>query len=91
MFEVEYLWNGWVKKNGVNANLVYYHSPNFNYPIDFAFSPRLNRDRQSILVSTSSAITEVALQTNSFEICCRLLALYFQKKFFFLLITQVIL
>ena len=20
MFEVEYLWNGWVKKNGVNAN-----------------------------------------------------------------------
>ena len=22
VFEVEYLWNGWVKKDGVNANLV---------------------------------------------------------------------
>ena len=22
VFEVEYLWNGWVKKNGVNVNFV---------------------------------------------------------------------
>ena len=22
VFEVEYLWNGWIKMNGVNANLV---------------------------------------------------------------------
>ena len=42
MFEVEYLWNGWVKKDGVNANLVQYDLPNFKYPIGFVFSPRLN-------------------------------------------------
>ena len=22
MFEVEYLWNGWVKKDGINPNLI---------------------------------------------------------------------
>ena len=41
VFKVEYLWNDWVKKDGVNANLVKYGSPKFKYPIDFAFSPRL--------------------------------------------------
>ena len=43
MFEVEYLWNGWVKKDGVNANyaigLILY------IPIDFAFSTRLSSFR----------------------------------------------
>ena len=42
MFEVEYLWTGWVKKDGVNANLVLCDWPNFRYPIDFAFSPHLS-------------------------------------------------
>ena len=32
VFEVEYLWNGWVKKDGVNVNLVDHDSPNFKYP-----------------------------------------------------------
>ena len=41
VFEVEYLWNGWVKKDGVNANPVLCDLPNFKYSIDFAFSPRL--------------------------------------------------
>ena len=31
MFEVEYLWNGRVKKDKTNANLVYYDSPNVRY------------------------------------------------------------
>ena len=31
VFEVEYLWSGWVKKDGVNANLVLCDSPNFRY------------------------------------------------------------
>ena len=30
MFGIEYLWNGWVKRDGVNANL------NFGNPTDFA-------------------------------------------------------
>ena len=42
MFEVKYLWNRQVKKDGVNANLILCYLPNFTYPIDFAFSPRLN-------------------------------------------------
>ena len=28
-FKVEYLWNGRVKKDGVDAKLVYYNSPKF--------------------------------------------------------------
>ena len=32
MFEVEYLWNGWVKKDGVNANQVLCDWPNFRNP-----------------------------------------------------------
>ena len=40
MFEVEYLWNGWIKKDGVDANLIQY-CPYLSYQIDFAFSPRL--------------------------------------------------
>ena len=32
MFEVEYLCDEWVKKDGVNANLVQYDWPNFKYP-----------------------------------------------------------
>ena len=31
VFEVEYLCNEWVKKDGVNANLVQYDWPNFKY------------------------------------------------------------
>ena len=42
VFEVEYLWNGSVKKNGVNANVVVYDSPNLKYHIDFAFCLRLS-------------------------------------------------
>ena len=42
MFEVEYLRNGWVKKDGINANLVQRNLHNFKYPFDFAFSPRLS-------------------------------------------------
>ena len=40
VFEVEYLCNRWVKKNGVNANLIWYDWSNFDTPIDFAFRPR---------------------------------------------------
>ena len=32
MFEAEYLRNEWVKKDGVNANLLWYDLPNFGYP-----------------------------------------------------------
>ena len=32
VFEVEYLWNGWVKKDGINANLVLCDWPNFKFP-----------------------------------------------------------
>ena len=31
MFEVEYAWDGWVKKDGVNANLVRYDLPTIKY------------------------------------------------------------
>ena len=31
MFEVEYPWNGWVKKNGVYANPILFDWPNFRY------------------------------------------------------------
>ena len=42
VLEVEYLWNGWVKKDEVNATFVLCNWPNFiDTPIDFAFSPRL--------------------------------------------------
>ena len=39
MFEVEYFWNGWAKKDEVNANLIQYDT--LDIPIDFAFSSRL--------------------------------------------------
>ena len=42
MFEVEYLWNSWVKKNGVNANLIRLITLTLDIPIDFACSPHLN-------------------------------------------------
>ena len=29
MFEVKFLWNGWVKKDEVNANLILCDTPNF--------------------------------------------------------------
>ena len=41
MFKVEYLWNDWVKKYGVNTNLKKYNWPNFNPTIGFVFSLRL--------------------------------------------------
>ena len=47
MFEEENLCNGWVKKDGVNANLVFCDWPNFRYPIDFGFSLRLTSLRQN--------------------------------------------
>ena len=31
MFEEEYLWNGWIKKDGVNGNLVFCDWSNFKY------------------------------------------------------------
>ena len=42
MFEAEHLWNVWVKKDGVNANLVLCNGLALDNPIDFAFSPCLN-------------------------------------------------
>ena len=42
VFEVEYLWNGWIKMNKINANLALYEWPTLlDTPIDFAFSPHL--------------------------------------------------
>ena len=35
MFEVDYLWNGLVKKDGVDANLVQYNRPVFKSPYCF--------------------------------------------------------
>ena len=37
MFEVEYLSNGWVKKDVVKANLVQYNLRNLKYPYWFCF------------------------------------------------------
>ena len=45
MFEVEYLCNGRVKKDGVNANLAFAIGLTLDTPIDFAFSPRLSSDK----------------------------------------------
>ena len=42
VFKVDYLWNGCVKKDEVNANLVLCNWPNFRPPINYAFSPRLS-------------------------------------------------
>ena len=42
MFEVRYLWNGWVKKDGVNVSLVLHDWPTLITLIDFAFSPWLS-------------------------------------------------
>ena len=41
MCKIEYLWNGWVKKDRVNATLALCDYLTLNNPIDFAFSPRL--------------------------------------------------
>ena len=43
MFEVGYLWNGLVKKDGVNANLFYTIALTLDSIIDIAFSPRLKK------------------------------------------------
>ena len=43
MFEIEYLWNGWFKKKGVNAKLIQYNFPNSKCTVDFTFSARLNK------------------------------------------------
>ena len=42
MIEVEYLCNGWVKKDGVNANLVQYIGLTLDTALVFAFSPLLS-------------------------------------------------
>ena len=39
MFKVQYRWNSWVKKDGLNVNLVLSDWLNLYTPIDFAFSP----------------------------------------------------
>ena len=44
VFKPEDLWNGWIKKDGVNANLVVCGWPNLDTHSDFAFSPRLRRE-----------------------------------------------
>ena len=42
MFEVEYLWKGWAKKDGLNPNLELNMTALTSDPhIDFAFSPCL--------------------------------------------------
>ena len=38
------MFKGWVKKDGVNANLVLCDKPNLRYPMDVSFSP-LNTNR----------------------------------------------
>ena len=40
--EVDYLWNGWVKRDGVNANLSFATGLTLDTPIDFAVSFRVN-------------------------------------------------
>ena len=42
MYEVEYIWKGWVRKDRVNVNPIQYDCPDFRSPIDFAVSPRLS-------------------------------------------------
>ena len=45
VFEVGYLWNSSVKKDGVDANLIQcYDCPNFKYgtSVNFAFNSRLS-------------------------------------------------
>ena len=41
VFKAEYLWNGWIKKDGVNANLAFAICLTLDTTIDFAFSSRL--------------------------------------------------
>ena len=43
MFKVEYLLKCWVKKDGLNANLVLCDWPNLRCPHDFAFSSHCNK------------------------------------------------
>ena len=38
MFEIEYLWNSWVEKDGVNVNLVLWIGLTLDILIEFAFS-----------------------------------------------------
>ena len=42
MFKEEYIWNGWVNKGEVNANVFNTTALNLDIPVDFVFSPRLN-------------------------------------------------
>ena len=58
MFEVEYLCDEWVKKDGVNGNLVLWDWPNFEYPIDFSFSPRLRGTKQNHITTTVDEILQ---------------------------------
>ena len=45
VFEVEYLWNGWVEKDRVNANKPYTIAPTLDTSINFAFGPRLRKTK----------------------------------------------
>ena len=75
VFEVEYLCNGWLKNNTVNANLVNYAtSLTLDIPIfNFAFSPRLSQgnrieDYLSIsLLYSQSVITFASVMAFSQE------------------------
>ena len=47
MFEVRDLLNGWVKKDGVNANPIVCDWPNLDTPNDFVFNPCLSKNSSS--------------------------------------------
>ena len=63
MFEVEYLWNGCNKKDGVNANLVLCTWPNFRYPIDFALSSHVRKTSQDYYIKTEMCSVLVMMTT----------------------------
>ena len=68
MFEVEYLCNGYVKKNGVNANLVLCDWLTLDTSIDFAFSPRLSRSKKLIFESPLWGVRGGMVPPNSVKI-----------------------
>ena len=75
MLKVEYLWNDWVKKNGVNAILVLCDWPNFRHPIDFTFSPRLSHQKNYIFVVLICAVYQTIIR-NKIDLKQRM----FEKK-----------
>ena len=55
MFKAEYLWNGWVKKDGFNANLVLCDWLTWDTLLEFAFGPRLMQVSDAIKEEPNSA------------------------------------